>query len=970
MMKRFYCFLILVFPVSFLQAADFPEGYTANTNRYLLQDTVSTDTLLLQRLNPTAVKLGTADSVHIQTVSTFPFHSVAQYLKGEVAGVYVQENTAEPGTNRNIVLRGLAAPLFSNKDINASQPTIFVNGVPLTQENNFSYGIQKYDYNRLGPGTDFASIFNINSIESIEVIKDPAKLAALGPLAANGAIWITTKGGKSGPSEISLNSYYGLNTRKSVTPVNAQYENMFRQQFYSKYGTEQDRLTYPSYLGDSTNVNYYGPSNWFEEYYKNQPLYSIDLSLRGGSDRANFNFLGGHTSNTSSADAANFKRYNATFNVNMAPAEWFNFTAYVNASRVERKRNRSLRDRISETGYLPDLSIPMSPNRDVYTRYLKEFDKNVDGNVMNAVQAFISADFSILSNLRYTTKFSIDYNEGLRDVFYASSLMDDNNYVSNYNGYNQRYKFDHALNYKLGKDTDHQLDLTAGMEYMEDLYRFTYTKTYDGPNDFIKLNLKESTLPTYRYTNREDLRVYSFYGNAKYKYKNLLDLNAVLRYDGSSTVQKDNRWLFTPAVSAKWNVKNQFFTTNDGINELSIKAGWGRIGKLLTISRFATGPQYATDLNWSTEAGLVSYNGFAAISRPYTLGWVGYDVAWPYTDHFNIDLEGSFFSNRLSAGISLYNKNDKNQIASIPVPAEYGYTGRYMNGLNVNNKGVDVALGLNLLTNPDKLQWSSSFNFNINKNTLKALPNNLQTLIVGDRKLEVGKSVDQFWIYQNAGIYNAESEIPVNPNTGRKIMFQGVEMNAGDAKWIDQNGDYDVNEDDKILAGNAMPKFVGGWSNQFRYKNFDLGFQWYFALGHKALNQRVSNRYDFINNESNNTINSVKEIFHWQQDFDITKYPIYNPWSSSVPYRVDQDLFLENASFLKLRSVSVGYEIAGLKEKVKRLRKAYVYVTGTNLLTITKFTGVDPELIDFNGYYSGYGLPLSPTFTLGFKLDL
>ena len=201
-------------------------------------------------------------------------------------------------------------------------------------------------------------------------------------------------------------------------------------------------------------------------------------------------------------------------------------------------------------------------------------------------------------------------------------------------------------------------------------------------------------------------------------------------------------------------------------------------------------------------------------------------------------------------------------------------------------------------------------------------------------------------------------------------MFQGVEMNAGDAKWIDQNGDYDVNEDDKILAGNAMPKFVGGWSNQFRYKNFDLGFQWYFALGHKALNQRVSNRYDFINNESNNTINSVKEIFHWQQDFDITKYPIYNPWSSSVPYRVDQDLFLENASFLKLRSVSVGYEIAGLKEKVKRLRKAYVYVTGTNLLTITKFTGADPELIDFNGYYSGYGLPLSPTFTLGFKLDL
>src|SRR5690606_31902439 len=222
----------------------------------------------------------------------------------------------------------------------------------------------------------------------------------------------------------------------------------------------------------------------------------------------------------------------------------------------------------------------------------------------------------------------------------------------------------------------------------------------------------------------------------------------------------------------------------------------------------------------------------------------------------------------------------------------------------VQNRGVELAIGGHIFHPDNVFQWNSSINVSANRNTLTALPNGLDELVVGNRKLKVGNPIDQFWVYENEGIYNDQADIPVQD--GRRLAFEGVYLNAGDPRWKDNNQDFNIDNDDKVLKGQATPKVFGAWNNQFRYKHFDLNFQLYFAVGHQLLNQRAATRYDFINNESNNTIQSVREIFHWQQDIDISKYPIYNPWSSVVPYRVEQDLFLENASFVKLRAVSLG----------------------------------------------------------------
>ncbi len=313
--------------------------------------------------------------------------------------------------------------------------------------------------------------------------------------------------------------------------------------------------------------------------------------------------------------------------------------------------------------------------------------------------------------------------------------------------------------------------------------------------------------------------------------------------------------------------------------------------------------------------------------------------------------------------MDLYNKDDKNGLFPVPIAAEWGFASAYKTGLEVNNKGIDVLVNAEIIDNQSKeLGWNLSLNFNYNKNTLKALPDGLKEVIIGNTKLKVGEPVDRFWVLQNTGIFNASGEIPSGFN------INGVPVSPGDARWTDVNGDNTINNADKVLKGNYMPKFTGGMGNFIKWKAVTFDFQLYFALGHNALNNYASNRLDFINSEAVQTINSVKEITFWEKKQDLFTYPVYNPWSSTVPYRADQDLFLDDLSFLKLRSATLSYDLAKIV-KIKSLKNSVIYVSGTNLATLTKFKGDDPELVNYNGYYYGDGLPMPKSVIVGFKLN-
>ncbi len=944
------------------------------------QDTVKlslVDSLrIVSKLNTPYVSLGSYDTVHIGHVDKLPLLSLQQLLKGQTTSLFIQESNGEPGVEQQMYLRGLSFPILNEGTADNIQPQVYINGIPVTTVNPFVYDVQQFKSTKIGPATNTFAGININNIERIEVVKDPFHLAKLGPYASNGAIWIQTKSAKAGRNDITVNAYTGLGIKPSIAPTNAYYENLFRQQFYGRYADLEQKLKYPSFLADSTNTHYYGASDWSDKYYQTTPLYNVDFGLSGGSDRANFRFFGGHTRNSNPADATDLKGYNTSFFINMAPFKWWTISGMINGKLTDRGRNKNMRDRLEEMRYLPDLSVPIPPDAGVYQNLLDEYGKSIDDNLSTIIQGDV---LFTLNHAGYflNTRLSYDYNEGKRDLFYPSTMMEGNNYASRYFGYSERIYFNNFLQKSFNLSYNSTLNTEIGQTLSFDLYKYNYSYGYRGPSDFIKAfivkgatsdpnYLKPVAGELYRNTDKQRVRIASYYGQLEYKV-NALEVEALLRYDGASNIQQDSRWIFSPAFRAAYTFVDQ----GEGLfNQLKMKASWSRFGKSLLDDRFSRGPQYRVDIGWENEVNIPSFNGFAVISRPYSQGWVGYDIKWPITQQADVTVSTTLLNNRMQVDLSLFQKDDIDQILNVPVASEYGYTGSFVNGLNVRNRGVELGLGAHVLKGT-KVAWNTHLTLNHTTNKLMDLPFQQKQLVIGDRLLKVGSRLDSFWVLEGSGAYKKVSEVPTI--AGQRLTADGVELGVGDPKWIDHNSDGKIDQGDRLFKGQSMPKVFGAFNNGFTYNNFSLNVDMYFAWGHSALNQRSANVYDFVNMENKNDINSVWEIFFWQQDVDISKYPIYNPWSGVNPYRLQQDLFLERLDYLKIRSLTLAYSFPvgdatnGLFNKFTRVT---VYATGNNLHTFSKFSGGDPELITSMSNYSGYALPMVKSFTLGFQLGL
>lgn len=948
------------------------------------KDTVAADSGSVKLRRFVSVK--NVDSLPLKQLGQIPFSSLQQVIKGSVAGVYVQETSGEPGTTeQSMLIRGLPMPLLSRKDIYQVQPTVYLNGIPLIQDNPFMFDVQRFSYLPIGPATNLLSTIDLDNIESINVIKGGAAAAVYGPRAANGAIFITTRNAQEGLNQITFNSYYGMVQKDQVTPANAKNENDFRMPFYNKFASPTDIDNYPAYLRDATNENYYGPSNWTDLYYKNSPVHNINGSITGGTSRSNFRFFAGNTKSAGNADDTKLDKYVASFFINMLPLKWLTVSSMINATRLDRDRNKSFRDRFAEMQYVPDLSSPISPNKIIYGSLLAEYkNRAIDKNKNNSVQGYFSLNAKI-KDIDFISRIGFDYNEGLRDVFYPSTMFDGNNFVSNYFGYNQRVVIDNILRYKHQFNKQQSLNLEAGHSFQADVNKYNYAFGYKGSSDYIKINVVNGNpkndqylLPkdfiVSRFTDRQKSNLSSLYAKATYNFKEDLSLTAVARTDGSSNMQPNARWFFSPAISADYNLKNALLKNNSTFSKLLLSASWSRIGKLISDDHFAAGPQYNVDLGWSGNPAFYSYGGFGTLSRPYTTGWIGYDIPWSYVQETNVGIDAGFFNNRLQTRFELYSKNNNRMLLPMPVNAESGYTAAYQSGMDVNNSGAELIMQAEVLKGTKgQLSWTSSFNAAYNKNKLKALPGGISEILIGTQKLVVGQAIDKFWVLQTDGVFNSDVEVPVDPKTFQIFNYKGLPFHGGDPRWKDLNGDYTINESDKVALGNYIPKFTGNFSNQFTYGDFGLNFNLYFALGRNILNQAVANRFDFINRKGTNSIDAVDEITFWQTNFDASKYPVYNPWSAVQSYRPDQDIFIENGSYLKLRSVSLSYDLARLSFLNPRKRaqsKFLVYMTATNLFTITPYTGGDPEVVGYTGIDTGYGLSMPKTYILGIKVDL
>jgi TonB-dependent starch-binding outer membrane protein SusC len=927
------------------------------------------------------------NSLDPKKLSIFPAVTLQQALKGESAGVYVQEPTGEPGTAQNIFIHGTSQPLLTARELFQSQPLVILDGVPLTGEHPYALDIQQYKFERIGPGTNPLSIINMDNIQSVEVLKDLSAIAAYGPKGANGVILLTTKAASS-KRTITFDSYVGMATKAGVTTINGQFENNFRRQFYDKYtgnGSYTGNDVYPLYLSDSLNNAYYGPANWNDLYYKNGMVYGVNASIAGGTDRANFRFSLGSLKNEGVADETGVERYNTRFVINMKPISWLNFSAMVNGSIVDRDRNRNVRDRLTQVNYIPDLSSPVAPNKEKYGQYLGEFEKGFDNNKINSIQGYLKIGIN-LGNFSWITTGGADYNEGYRDIFFPRTLLQTTNYASNYFSTSQRAFVDNVASYDWELNDDSKFNFQAGLSAQYDSYKYQYAYAYKGANDFIKLNLlysdpnklsgsEEYLTPSvfkrelvFKYLDKTKNNLLSANARATYSFKDKYTFSMMLRADGSSTQQPTSRWFYSPIFSAAWDMKKEFFEDDATISMLNLRGSVGRMGRHESFDNYAQGPQYTAFAGFTGNLITPGYNGIATLTRPYTTGGVGYDLDWAYTDQANIGLDASLFNSRVSGSLDVYMKEDKNMLLGVPSGAEYGYASIIKNGMAIRNSGVDLTLSGIILPAGKTLSWTSSVNINYNRNELTALPGGLSELAIGDRLLRVGEAVDRYWVLNNTGIYNTDDEVP--SVGGQKLSYNGIDLKAGDPIWTDHNNDNKIDNQDRVLQGHALPVVSGGFNNDFGYKKWTLSLNFYYNLGRQLMNQEMSNRFDFVNREGLNNINSVREITFWEKRGDYSKYQLFNPWSSVAPYQVNQDIFVEDAAFVKLRTLSLGYDLTDMvKKNAPNVKRIYVYASVNNVFTLTKYTGQDPELVDYTGYDTGYGIQIPRTYLLGVKMD-
>ncbi|MGX5818874.1 SusC/RagA family TonB-linked outer membrane protein [Chitinophaga lutea] len=919
---------------------------------------------------------GAVSSVRMDEVRKLPYTSVNQMLLGRATGVDVRIPSAEPGKRTGAYVRGFSGGLMlKNGDVMSGQPLYVIDGVPLLLDHPFAFDIQRFDFNRMGTEIDPLTFIDVNTIESLEVLKDYAATAKYGPLAANGVIAITTRAPRAGDLKVEVSGYAGMYFRPSVDVINGRWERNFRMRAYEKYATSEQYRGFPAYLADSTNQQYYGHSDWDEEYYRNGWGTGLQASLSGGNRLANYRFGLGEVSQQGVADKTAMNRYNINFGINVTPIKGLQWTTYMAAGMAARKRNQSMRDRMGDQDYILSLERPPSPNKDLLEQYYGYLKRGLDRNRNNNIRVMNNLQATFSRTIRLNSRVGIDYTQNFRDLFIPTTVNDGNNFVSNFDGLQRRITFDNSIELTPQLKGASRLNITLGQYGQWDMWKYQYGRAYKGKSDYIQVYQPgtDQSKPggshnirlTANFKDRLKQNLLSYYGDFDYSIRDKYFFNAYLRYDGSSSVGEAERWQLNPTLSAAWRISaEEFMKGQDLFSDLRLRASAGRVGRIMSADYYGGGPVYNVEVGWEGTPNMSTYDAFPVLNAAYELGYITPGLGWSYTDQLNGGLDLGFLKNRLRVSVDVYSKTDRQLLLKVPVMQERGYTGVIVNGMDIRNYGGELSVQAQVINNKT-FGWTTTLNASANKTKLLQLPFGQQDVRLGNRRFLVGKPVDKYWLLINDGIYNTDAEVPAG------MTYQGLPMKAGDPKWRDTNGDNQINDDDRVISGTHNPAVQGGWDHTFRYRKLELNFLLSYALGRKLLNKSLADRFDFVNNEGADAISAVKEVSFWSRpDGDLDAIPLYNPWSPVRPYQTEQTLFLEDASFVKLRSASLTYNFSGPWMSAKGIQQLRVFVTGTNLLTWTKYTGGDPEAVDYFGYDLGaYNWAAPKSFTLGFNLQ-
>ena len=884
--------------------------------------------------------------------------SAESMLQGRVAGVNIQVNSGEPGAKPTVIIRGLAA-VSRDDGSTVSEPLYVVDGVPIISRTGDEFAVTS---------TNVLADLDPSDIQEMVILKDASAAAIYGSRAANGVILISTKKGKIGRPQINFNVRYGVNFVPELRDIaGGTKEREQVKRLYELYAPEGQFM--PLMYTDITNPFYNNSSNWQDYLYNTSLTQAYNGSVRGAGDFGQYSVSIGYMDSEGILFNTGFERYNSLTNTT------FNALSgklIVNTSLALSRTDQSKNPDNLSTNYSSLLPLPNNP----LVEGLDVYGIGYDNNVNDRIRLSTDATLDIFKNLSYNIRYSFEYTRAMRDK-YSESRRTLNATNSSTVGESRNMLFQNTLTYSPKFGDGHSLNLLLGQSAEKsEQERTDVSGVASTPTMSYTVNRPQSdNIGTSNYSASTIL---SYFSRINYSYKQKYMAGASIRTDGSSKFGKANRWGIFPSVTAGWNFSSEdFLKDSKWLTSGKLRASYGISGTTWDQSYLALGLMNGGSLDRYNSMLNISYGGISGFTPTWLDGFKNEDLTWVKSKMTNIGLDLSLFDNRIEFIFDAYEKLTEGLLLTTSLPTTSGYNEVFRNAADVLNRGYEMTLNTNTSIKRN-FNWNMSLNFAYNKNRVVALPDgNADIIKVGvsgedfGSIVRVGAPLNGFFFYESQGIYQTENDIPANPKTGEQLVgLQGKTLAVGDRKFKDQNNDYQIDSDDRILAGDPNPAWTGGWTNDFSYKGFSFSIVSTFVIGRDIVNTDLLDRLSLGKSFAGSALPNFDNYSIWGKSGDNARFPTLNPWSDVSQIITQDSEYIEDGSYFKIKSATLSYNLSKRMLKSLPFTRARVYCTMDNVITFQKYSGPDAELVTVSGLDDSDGYPMRRMLLFGISLGL
>ncbi|WP_439581571.1 SusC/RagA family TonB-linked outer membrane protein [Dyadobacter bucti] len=885
--------------------------------------------------------------------------SFESMLQGKVAGMNIQLNSGEPGSTPTIIIRGLAA--VSRGDASSvSEPLYVIDGVPIISRSSDEFNITS---------TNVLADLNPSDIDDVVVLKDASAAAIYGSRAANGVILITTKKGRRGKPQISFNARTGINFVPQLLDVAGgvkEREQVSRlYQLYAPYG-----VSMPAMYTDITNPFYNNSSDWQGYLYNTSVTQDYSGSIRGAGDFGQYSISMGHMDNKGILFNTGFKRYSTMASTSFNALK---NKVVINNTLAVSRTNQSRNVGALSTGFSSLLPLPDAP----VVKGAEVFKPGKDSNVNDRIRFSSDATLNVIKDLVYKVSLSLEYTRSMHDSLGVSrrtlrasntsgNLESRNLLFQNTVTYSPKFGDGHSLSFLLGQSAEKIETKLTEVSSVSAAPTLSETVKWPTGNSIGSSNYTASS-------------ILSYFSRLDYAYQQKYMIGGSLRADGSSKFGQANRWGIFPSVSVGWNfAKEGVFEGMDWLVNGKIRASHGISGTTWSNDYLALGIMDGGKLDQYNSLLMISYGGIAGFSPSWYDGFKNENLTWVKSQMSNIGMDVSLFRNKVEFVFDAYEKLTKGLLLTTSLPTTSGYNEVYRNAANVLNRGLEFTVNTNM-SSRKQFNWNTGLNFALNRNRVVALPDGNADIIKTSTSgqdfgsvVRTGAPLNGFFFYQSQGIYQTEDQIPVNPKTGARLVgLQSKKLAVGDRNFKDQNGDYIIDVRDRIFAGDPNPKWTGGWTNDFTYKNFGLNVISTFVAGRKIVNTALLDRLKYGKGfAGTKSMPNFDNYSIWEKSGDMAKYPTLNPWNDASQIVSYDSEYIEDGSYFKIKTATLSYNLKPKMLSRIGVGRARVYCTLDNLVTFQKYSGPDAELITIDGFDDSKGYPMRRMMLFGVSLGL